>query len=140
VKIHFYNQYGKIPFPYQKISKKLNETCSKIIGIEHEVNVILVDLEHIQQINQQFRHLDYPTDVISFEDKVENYLGDIFICVDKVIEQAKSYQHSKEREYAFLLCHGLLHLSGYDHMTPEQEAEMFSLQEQLLEKSGYQRR
>ena len=52
-------------------------------------------------------------------DTGEALLGDIVLCTDKVNEQAKSYGHSEKREFAFLILHSMLHLFGYDHMTPE---------------------
>ena len=87
--------------------------------------------------------MDRPTDVISFalqddlddafveEDLYE--LGDIFINVDAIRQQAKEYGHSIRREACFLFCHGLLHLMGYDHMNAEDEKEMFALQDVILD-------
>ena len=63
-------------------------------------------------------------------------LGDIYISYDKVISQAKEYNHSIKREICFLAVHGLLHLLGYDHMKKEDEIKMFSLQKELLEDYG----
>ena len=62
------------------------------------------------------------------------FLGEIYICIPRMLEQAKDYGHSEIRELAFLTCHGLLHLLGYDHQTKDEEEIMFSLQEELLEK------
>jgi probable rRNA maturation factor len=59
-------------------------------------------------------------------------LGDIFISVDAIRRQAKEYGHSLKREFCFLFTHGLLHLLGYDHMTPSDEKEMDSFQEMIL--------
>ena len=69
----------------------------------------------------------------------EDYLGEIFICEEKVYEQAISYDHSNEREFAFLLTHGLLHLLGYDHIEKEDEVVMFKKQDELLNKTIYRR-
>ena len=66
-------------------------------------------------------------------------LGDIVISRDKVIEQAESYGHSQKREYAFLIAHSMLHLMGYDHMTPEEAAVMESKQSEILEHLGITR-
>lgn len=112
-----------------------------------EFNVILVDEKRIQEINKEYRSIDRITDVISFaledyEDIVyEDYrlLGDIYICVQKVFEQAKNYGHSVKRELSFLAIHGLLHLLGYDHMDINEEKEMFSLQEEILNSYGITR-
>ncbi len=110
-----------------------------------EFNVIIINNEEIHKINKEYRGIDRPTDVISFalEDykdiKYENdyrVLGDIYISIDKVREQAKEYGHSEKRELAFLAVHGLLHLLGYDHMEKEDEKVMFSKQELILDGYG----
>ncbi len=110
-------------------------------------NVIFVTSEKIHEINREYRNVDRVTDVISFalEDSIEGYkeeirmLGDIYICVDKMKEQAKLYNHSVLREMCFLTTHGLLHLLGYDHMEEDDEKVMFSLQEELLNEYGIKR-
>lgn len=138
--INIFNNYeGNINFDYEKIVRDLETYFTNELKIKEEVSLILVDIKEIQKINKEYRHLDYPTDVISFEDKIEDYLGDIFICMEKVNEQAQTYQHSVEREFAFLTCHGLLHLLGYDHLNPTDEAIMFTKQEEILEKTNYRR-
>lgn len=136
--INLYNNLEKIEFDFEKII----ETVEKGLEDEKEVSLILVDLDEIHRMNKEYRGIDRPTDVISFEEddeEDENYLGDIFICVDKVYEQAKSYGHSNEREFAFLLIHGILHLSGYDHIEKEDEIVMFAKQDEILNKLGFKR-
>ena len=113
------------------------------------VEIDIVSSETIQQINKEYRKIDKVTDVISFafEDNDEklNYqdqmrdLGEIFICYDKALEQAKEYDHSLEREMMFLCLHGFLHLLGYDHMTLEDEKVMFALQDEIMEDIGVKR-
>ena len=108
-----------------------------------EFNIIIVDNEKIHEINKEYRNIDRETDVISFalEDEKDieyddfRLLGDIYISIDRVISQAKEYGHSELREICFLATHGILHLLGYDHMEPEDEKEMFDLQNKLLD--GY---
>jgi len=105
-----------------------------------EFNIIIVDNKRIHEINKEYRGIDRETDVISFamEDnmdvKYEDFrlLGDIYISIDKCYSQADDYGHSNEREICFLATHGILHLLGYDHMEKDDEEEMFSLQEELL--------
>lgn len=72
-------------------------------------------------------------------DSGELLLGDIVISADKVAAQAEEYGHSRRREYAFLIAHSMLHLMGYDHMTPEDAAEMERLQEEILQQLGISR-
>ena len=108
-----------------------------------EFNIIIVDNEKIHAINKEYRNINRETDVISFamEDNMDveyqdfRLLGDIYISIDKVISQAKEYGHSNLREICFLATHGILHLLGYDHMEPDDEKEMFDLQNKLLD--GY---
>ena len=64
-------------------------------------------------------------------------LGDIIISIDKAQQQAEEYEHSLEREVAFLTIHSMLHLMGYDHMEPEEEKEMIQKQKLILQKTGF---
>ena len=103
--------------------------------------VILVDNNTIQKINKDYRNIDRVTDVISFafEDNDKDLyngirmLGEIYICIPRMKEQAAMYGHSETREIAFLAVHGLLHLLGYDHTkSKEEEKIMFGKQELVL--------
>ncbi|WP_413526888.1 rRNA maturation RNase YbeY [Marinilactibacillus psychrotolerans] len=125
------------------------------LEVDAEISVTIVDNNRIQEINKTYRNKDYATDVISFamEDETEDdwlnsdeveidlprVLGDLFISIDKTVEQAEEYGHSFERELGFLVVHGLLHLNGYDHMTETDEKEMFALQEIILKEYGLER-
>ncbi|MBO6046836.1 MAG: rRNA maturation RNase YbeY [Erysipelotrichaceae bacterium] len=122
---------------------KIIDTTLKHLDIDDDVELsaIIVDDERIHQINNEYRHIDRATDVISFalEDSDQFYvegmprsLGDIFISIDHAINQAEEYGHSLKREMCFLFTHGLLHLLGYDHMNEEEEKEMFALQDEIL--------
>lgn len=110
----------------------------KLLHVDECVmSISLVDIEQITAINRDYRHLDKPTDVISFEfekqfEFEDDELGDIFICLDVVKEHAIEYKHSFNRELCFVIVHGILHLLGYDHLTLEQEEEMFTLQESII--------
>ncbi|MBQ1496074.1 MAG: rRNA maturation RNase YbeY [Bacilli bacterium] len=115
----------------------------KYMNIDASFSIIIVDNEKIHEINKEYRGIDRPTDVISFAlEENEDYevkerlLGDIFISIDKVYDQAKEYNHSVKRELFFLVTHGFLHLLGYDHMKKEDEEIMFPLQEKILNEYG----
>ena len=132
---------------YDYLEKVINETL-KEEGVSNAVfSIILVTLEEIHKLNKTYRGIDRPTDVISFalEDsndfEVEGIrvLGDIYVCIDKMKEQALEYGHSETRELSFLVCHGLLHLLGYDHMKKEEEQIMFEKQDKILERLGITR-
>ena len=122
--------------------------------------MILTDNDAIQEINRDYRQIDAPTDVLSFpmvdyeqeadfshlEEAAEDYfnpetgelvLGDIIISVEKVMKQAESYGHSRERELAFLIAHSMLHLCGYDHMEEDERLVMEEKQREILNQEGY---
>lgn len=149
---------------YKELAEKVIEKALDYEGCpyECEVNIILTDNPGIHEINMECREIDRPTDVLSFPmveyetpgnfdsieeeqpecfhpDSGELMLGDIIISLDKVKEQAESYGHSLEREYAFLLAHSMLHLMGYDHMVKEEEIVMFQKQEEILQELGFVR-
>ncbi len=128
---------------------------------EAEVNVVLTGDEEIHQVNKEFRNIDRPTDVLSFPmidyeapsqfDELEDYmeyfnpetgeliLGDIMISLEKAKEQAEEYNHSMEREVAFLTAHSMLHLCGYDHMEDEERLVMEDKQREILKELGITR-
>ena len=139
----FDNEVDNFENNYEQDFIAIIEQALKTLGIEDDVEVscVLVDDERIHEINREYRHIDRSTDVISFamEDNDQFYvegmprtLGDIFISVDHAKKQAEEYGHSLRREMCFLFTHGILHLLGYDHMTDEQEKEMFGLQDEIL--------
>lgn len=139
----FDNEVDNFENNYEQDFTAIIEQALKTLGIEDDVEVscVLVDDERIHEINREYRHIDRSTDVISFamEDNDQFYvegmprtLGDIFISVDHAKKQAEEYGHSLRREMCFLFTHGILHLLGYDHMTDEQEKEMFDLQDEIL--------
>ena len=126
------------------------------------VNVLITDSDGIRQLNRDYRNIDSPTDVLSFpnidfdepsdfsipDDRRADYtdpetgemlLGDIILNADRIFSQAEEFGHSVKREMAFLTAHSCLHLCGYDHMTPEEEKEMFSRQDMILDRLGITR-
>lgn len=141
----------------------LNFAARKTGKDEKEMSVTFVTNERSHELNLEYRDTDCPTDVISLEYKPESpilfderdleenpdlaemlsefdaYIGELFISIDKAKEQAQEYGHSFEREMGFLAVHGFLHINGYDHYTPEEEKEMFTLQEEILTAYGLTR-
>lgn len=139
-------------FGYDKDYSYLDDLIKRTMKHEKVKNanfsIVFVTEEKIQFLNKNYRNIDRVTDVISFafEDNLKvvynkcRFLGEIFICIPRMKEQAISYGHSEERELAFLTVHGLLHLLGYDHMTKEDEEVMMSLQEVILNEDERTRR
>ena len=128
------------------ITKVANKTAEMLDVKDAIVSIVLIDNKRIHEINRDYRGVDRPTDVISFAFTEEispetdyTNLGEIYISLEKAHEQSLEYGHSFERELAFLTCHGLLHLLGYDHILPDEEKEMFSLQEDILSSLGINR-
>ena len=127
----------------ESVINKVSET----LGVGNSiVSIVLTDDERIHEINKTYRGIDRPTDVISFAFLDEDTnpsnitdLGEIYISLEKAHAQAVEYNHSFKRELCFLLTHGLLHLLGYDHMTKEDETEMFGLQEEILSSLNIER-
>lgn len=103
-------------------------------------SIVFIDDERMHELNKMYRGIDRTTDVLSFafedNEKMEyniRQLGEIFISIPKMKEQALEYGHSETRELAFLTVHGILHLLGYDHTLGEkEEKEMFEKQELVL--------
>jgi probable rRNA maturation factor len=120
-------------------------------GKDAEVSVSLVDNAEMRRLNNSFRNIDEPTDVLSFplcengvydinSDTGACLLGDIVISVETAVRQAELCAHSLEREVGFLTVHSMLHLLGYDHETaPFQAALMREKEELILEKLGVAR-
>ena len=129
---------------------------------ETSVSVLITTADEIHHMNLSFRDTDRATDVLSFPmtefpapgdfsiseeeqadcfdpDSGELLLGDIVICAEKVRAQAQEYGHSVRREYAFLLTHSMLHLMGFDHMTPQDAAVMEGKQREILDALGITR-
>lgn len=118
------------------------------VSVESEMSVLLVDDRGIRELNRDFRNIDRATDVLSFpsgdyplEDGADYlYVGDMALSLERARKQAEEYGHSYEREVAFLTAHSVLHCLGYDHVDgPEQEKEMFSRQEAILQGMGLTR-
>lgn len=122
----------------KKISKTLFtallKNLPKVVPIvtQKEVELLLTNNAEIHVLNKTYRGKDRPTDVLSFslEDPVN--LGQLVISVERAEEQAKEIGQSLEEELRFLFAHGLLHLCGFDHEKPEDEAIMLPKTYELL--------
>jgi len=163
--IEMVDETGQVSEEILKQTQEILEFAAQKTGKENkEMAVTFVSNERSHELNLEYRDTDRPTDVISLEYKPEldvsvdeedlldhpelaemledfdAYIGELFISVDKAREQAEEYGHSFEREMGFLAVHGFLHINGYDHYTPEEEAEMFGLQEEILTAYGLTRK
>lgn len=147
-----------LPFDTKQTAELVIEAALEYEGCpyEAEINLLLTTDEDIREVNQMFRQIDKPTDVLSFPmleyetpgdfsaleentqdafnpESGELMLGDIVISKDKVLSQAEYYGHTPRREFAFLIAHSMLHLFGYDHMKDEERLIMEKKQSDILQ-------
>lgn len=116
------------------------------------LSLLLTDDDEVQQLNREYRGVDATTDVLSFaahdgslalqeipddlRAALERELGDVLIAVPYAQRQAARFGNSLEAELHLLAVHGVLHLLGHDHATPEEEAALWALQEEILRPFG----
>jgi probable rRNA maturation factor len=110
-----------------------------------ELGIVITSDENIHRINKEYRQIDEPTDVISFallegeqafvmppDDTM--HLGEVVVSHPRAVEQAKEQKHSTERELAWLVVHGVLHLLGHDHETDADRQAMQTIENGILSK------
>ena len=108
-----------------------------------ELSIVLVDEAAMTDLHVKWMDEPGPTDVLSFpmdelrsprddEEPEPGVLGDVVLCPQVAARQAETAGHGLDDELALLLTHGILHLIGYDHLEPDEHAEMFGLQARLL--------
>ena len=104
------------------------------VSTQSDLTIMFVDPDPIAELHMRWMNLEGPTDVMSFpmdelrpgdgKTVMEGVLGDIVICPWVAAQQAAAAGHSTMQEMLLLTIHGILHLLGYDHVTPEQERQM----------------
>jgi len=140
VEIEINKQFAFRKFPQfemilQKIvTKALQATNS--VGISYNVSLLLCSNEYISEINKQFRGKDCPTNVLSFSDGEtldgKQYLGDIAISIPKITEEALEQNKTFRTHFVHMFTHGVLHLLGFDHQTPDETKTMENLEDEIL--------
>ncbi|MCI9023166.1 MAG: rRNA maturation RNase YbeY [Dorea sp.] len=154
----YFEEEGELALPLacREIAEKVIETALDLTGCpyEAEVSLLLTMDTQIREMNTEFRGIERATDVLSFPmieypapgefgflkeredcfdpESGELSLGDIVISKEKVLAQAEEYGHSVLREYAFLLVHSVLHLTGYDHMEESERSKMEEKQDEIM--------
>ena len=142
---------------YEKTISKVLEKCFEVEHLPKDkflVSVTLTNPENIQKLNNEYRNIDKPTDVLSFpmfekeelEEIVKNknweysdILGDMVISIKQVEKQAKEYGHSFEREFSYMIVHSFYHLMGYDHIKEDDKEKMRPKEEFVLNELGITR-
>ena len=155
VKVIITNKQKAVKIP-AGIRMLIRRACNAVLTFEGfegpaEVNVNFVDDDEIRKLNNEFRHIDAYTDVLSFPlgengkydinpETGAQMLGDVVISVPQAAKQAQEYDHSFQREMAFLTVHSMLHLLGYDHVNGGIEAvKMREKEEHVLTQLGVPR-
>lgn len=146
----------------ERVSSAVLATLARLGIDDADLSIVVASDEEVQELNRTYRGIDAPTDVLSFpaqgeEDAllgegdaaesetpdelrsaIERQLGDVIIAFPYASRQATHFGNSATDEILLLAVHGTLHLLGYDHATPEEEAEMWQLQEEILADYGVQ--
>ena len=124
------NRWKKYKIDFAKIA-------NAVVGKKYknsEVSIVLVDDKEIKKINREYRNINKPTNVLSFELGDDELLGDIYISLDTVIKEAKQENISVEHHTAHMVVHGVLHLLGYDHLNEKELEYMLEQQQKSMEK------
>ncbi len=109
---------------------------------EFDLSIVIDTDERIQELNNEYRGINAPTDVLSFSseeidpDTGNQYIGDIIISYPRAEQQALAAGHPVQNELQLLVVHGVLHLLGFDHSEEEEKQEMWSIQANILNKIG----
>ncbi|MGI5911831.1 MAG: rRNA maturation RNase YbeY [Syntrophomonadaceae bacterium] len=144
------NQQNKIYYgkELQQIAVNVCQAAAKLAGLpkDSEVSIMIVDNSYIQELNFIYRKQNRPTDVLSFpmneligeepdydSSSETNIMGDIVISLEQALHQSEEYGHSLEREFGYLVAHGMLHLMGYDHELEDESKLMRTLEEKIMQ-------
>lgn len=135
--LHFYKEIP-VRLPRRKL-RTLFEVfmAEEARGEPGRIHLIMTTDADITALNRRFRKIDRPTDVLSFNldepGKKDAVVGEIYIAVPTAQRQAAEYGATLGEELIRLTCHGLLHLFGYDHANPKDEARMKAREEHFLQ-------
>lgn len=123
--------------------RRILETAFALENGDVEVSLVLADDAFVHRLNFQYRGIDRPTNVLSFESGAPRFegevwlAGDIVVSFDRVAAEARDQGKSFTAHLAHLLIHGALHLQGFDHMNEEEAVQMETLETKLMKQSGY---
>lgn len=104
-----------------------------------EIELKFVSEKEVTRLNQVYRGLNAPTDILSFDISTDPLVGQLFICYTYLVKQAKQAGKTLDDELALLVVHGILHVYGYDHAVKADETEMQLLEKTILEREGIAR-
>lgn len=131
----------------QEAIRTASELLAERISPPSTLTITITTNDVVAELNQQYRGVNAPTDVLSFENipdpdfpahdpELASYLGDVVIAYPVAQSQAEASGHSPQEEITLLAIHGLLHLIGLDHDTPTHKAEMWAVQQMIMTQLG----
>jgi probable rRNA maturation factor len=123
----YINEQWALPIGLAPTLKKYTQVFCKKLKLEIDISITFCNKNFIQELNQRYRHINKPTDVLSFDG------GDIIISVPVVRENAKKYKNTFAAETLYMIIHGLCHLQGHDHGTKTEIQIMRKTENQLLQ-------
>jgi probable rRNA maturation factor len=144
VSIEIDNRSGAICAEVELVDLAAFALKELLVDKRAELEISLVDEAEMTRLHEEWMDEAGPTDVLSFpmdelrpnelseNNEVPVVLGDVVICPDVARKQGDTAGHGMEQELRILLVHGILHLLGFDHLEPEEEAEMFALQGKIV--------
>jgi probable rRNA maturation factor len=130
---------GKYKIDHELIIRAVEQVLKLHKKVDHDITIRLTGDEEVKDLNQIYRKINKTTDVLSFNQDIENpetgrfYLGDIIISLEQTEKQAKEQRISFEKEYVLLAVHGTLHLLGMDHHKDIEKKKMWEIQEKILD-------
>lgn len=131
-----YNVAEEVRLPRWRLRRWVTQALAALEGpAGASFTLRLVGAAEGRRLNRDFRERDYATNVLTFEygaDPAGTVHGDIVICVPVLVREAKAQKKPFLNHAAHLVIHATLHALGYDHLDPEQEAEMESLEIEIL--------
>lgn len=136
-----------VSLPAIEMGKILKDTAIETLKYEKhaqdvDLSIVIEDDEHLRELNRQFRDIDTPTDVLSFQaneidpESEIMYIGDIIISLEQAARQAEKSNHSLIAELQLLTVHGTLHLLGHDHGEVDEKNKMWDSQKSILTSLG----
>lgn len=118
---------------FQEIINKIIRVIIEIYNLKKGFSLFFVESNTMRSLNFKYRNIDNPTDVLSFNNDIDNdFLGEILICFDKIMQRAKMEEDSIENTLVYLIFHSFLHLLGYNHDSEEEYNIIEEKTEELL--------
>lgn len=128
-KVSFIQDLKSLPIPEEKLTATVKAIAKDFEELtEKEINIVFCSDYRIRKLNGDYRKKPKVTDVLSFPFDEEDFLGEIYISLNRVVVQAERYGLSYDEELTRLMIHGIFHLLGYDHQNEIERLEMESFE------------